>query len=72
MSRRNAPQADELTWEDVWAAIGVEVWKLAPQEEQNSGNRDIKFLTNWQDIMHAVQEGILAAAGLPDEDEANR
>ncbi|MEU8334714.1 hypothetical protein [Micromonospora tulbaghiae] len=61
-------EADALTWEDVWAAIGVEVWKLAPQDFQAAGHRDIKFLTNWQDIMHAVQEGILAAAGLPDEE----
>ncbi|QKW15474.1 hypothetical protein [Verrucosispora sp. NA02020] len=69
MTNPTAPAAEELTWEDVCAAIGREVWKLAPQDHQDSGHRDIKFLTNWQDIMQAVQNGIEAAAALPDEDE---
>ncbi len=61
-----ASATDELTWEDVWAAIGREVWKLAPQDHQDSGHKDITFLTNWQDIMHAVDQGIRAVAALPD------
>lgn len=45
--------------EEIWGAVGVEVWKLAPQEYQDSGHRDLKFLTNWQDIMGAVHGGLV-------------
>lgn len=62
----------EPTWEDVWAAIGREVWKLAPQDHQDSGHRDLTFLTCWQNIMWAVQNGIEAVAVLPAEDEPQR
>lgn len=58
----------ELTWEEVWAAIGREVWKLAPQDHQDSGHRDLTFLTCWQSIMEAVHNGIVAVAALPDEE----
>jgi hypothetical protein len=57
----------ELTWEDVWAAIGREVWKLAPQEYQNSRHRDIAFPVCWQNIMEAVHSGIVEVADLADE-----
>lgn len=53
----------EPTWEDVWAAIGVEVWKLTPQDYQDSGHRDLTFLTCWQNVMEAVARGIEAVGG---------
>lgn len=73
MTQPNPPAeteaADELTWEDVWAAIGREVWKLAPQDFQDAGHRDLVFGTCWQNIMEAVHNGIVAVAALPDEVE---
>lgn len=51
------------TWEEVWGAIGVEIWKLAPQDYQDSGHRDLTFLTCWQNIMDAVRDGIEAVGG---------
>lgn len=49
----NAP-----TWDDVFAEIGAEFWKLAPKEFADSGHRDLKFLTNWQDLMAAVDNAV--------------
>ncbi|MER7331796.1 MULTISPECIES: hypothetical protein [unclassified Micromonospora] len=69
MTRTSQPAEQEITWDDVWAAIGREVWKIAPQDHQDSGHRDICFTTCWQNIMYAVEQGILAVAALPDEDQ---
>ena len=56
---RYAVLADqEPTWDDVWAAIGREVWTLAPQDFQDAGHRDLVFGTCWQNIMEAVQRGL--------------
>lgn len=60
----------EPTWDDVYAAIGREVWRLAPQDFQDAHHRDLTFLTCWQNIMEAVQNGIYAVAVLPDEEPA--
>lgn len=49
---------DEPTWDDVYAAIGREVWRLAPQDFQDAGHRDLVFGTCWQNIMEAVYRGL--------------
>jgi len=50
----------EPTWDDVYAAIGSEIWKLAPQTHRDAGHRDLTFTANWQNIMAAVENGITA------------
>lgn len=50
------------TWGEIWAAVGAEVWKLAPQDYQDSGHRDLTFLVCWQNVMEAVENGLATVA----------
>ena len=54
---------DEPTWDDVLSAVGREFWKLAPQEFQESGHKDLVFRTTWQDLMYAVETAVDSVIG---------